>query len=223
MTKKSFQAIARASFWAGPALFVWLMFWPQPYALPIAIALAMPWIAVLLVLNSRGAISLGLEDRAGRDSLSGIFILPSLTLFLRGMLDFTFLDTSRLIILTLVIAAALALVLTRLLPKSPAHWGEWALLTLVTLGYSYGALVQLDTLPDRAVSQIYRATVSGKHIAHGKSWSYYLDLAPWGPDQEKSSARVPAGLYARIQPGMQVCAALHPGFIGMRWYDVDLC
>src|ERR1700749_1054986 len=223
MTKKRLQSIAQASFWSGIVLFGWIVFWPEPYALAIAIPLVLPWVAVAMVIRFPDILSLGLDGRRGRGVLIGIFLIPCLALGVRALLDFTFLDVWWLLLIVLVLITVPGLILTLILPPRPKHWSEWAVLTLALAGYGYGATVQFDTFPDHAPTQTYRATVADKYVSQGKSWSYNFDLAPWGPDRSKSTVRVPGELYARIKPGMQVCATVHPGFIGLRWYRVDFC
>ena len=56
--------------------------------------------------------------------------------------------------------------------------------------YSYGSVAVADTTFDNSKATVYTVEVTGKHVSHGKSTSYYLHLAPWGPVQQAQHIRV---------------------------------
>lgn len=99
------------------------------------------------------------------------------------------------------------------------------IITLAVAGglYGYGAFTVIDTRFDTSAGQVLPVTVSNKHISHGRSNSYHLDLPAWGPRTAPSTVSVRRSLYEAVQPGDVVCITLHPGSLGVPWYAVGLC
>lgn len=221
--RKRLVSIASANRWIGLALFVWLLVFPKPYVLAIAVALILPWIAVALVLRFPKTLLIDFKGRTLRGSLDGIFLIPSVALAVRAFRDLSFLDSWTVFLAAIATAACIIIVLTRILPRLPSSWDEWTVLALVALAYAFGALAQIDTLPDDTRPVIYRTTVRGMHVSGGRSSISYLDLAPWGQQERSGDVGVPYEFYWKVRPGAQVCVFVRPGFIGLRWYWVDFC
>lgn len=103
---------------------------------------------------------------------------------------------------------------------------RWAVLLcgLMTCLYGYGAGLQLNTIADRSVPQVYRVAVVAKHVdenAHVKTW--YLTLEPWGTVTTSEDVSAAEALYRVTRPGEIVCVLLRRGAIGMPWYEVTAC
>ena len=89
--------------------------------------------------------------------------------------------------------------------------------------YSFGFVMAADTLLDDKPSTTYATFVVGEHETHGRSTSYYLDLAPWGPFTGTNKLSVSRSEYARARTGDAVCLALRPGYLNAPWYTRVLC
>jgi len=95
---------------------------------------------------------------------------------------------------------------------------------LLASPYGYGAGMQLNSLADSLAPQRYPVTVVSKYIHRGsKSTSRHLVLEPWGPVTARSDITVPADMYSSTQPGDTVCVLLHPGALGVEWYEITAC
>jgi hypothetical protein len=84
--------------------------------------------------------------------------------------------------------------------------------------YGYGFTVVLNTQSDHGPRQSYRTLVTGKHTSSGRSTSYILELAPWGPMQKMNTISVSSREYGQATEGDSVCFALHPGALHIAWY-----
>lgn len=103
--------------------------------------------------------------------------------------------------------------------RMEANSGKNLLLALIFSGvYGLGLVVSIDTLLDHSPAQTYMTSVAGEHIVHGKSTSYYLDLAPWGPFAGTNKLNVPRSEYTQAQIGDTICLLLHPGYLHAGWY-----
>ena len=96
-------------------------------------------------------------------------------------------------------------------------------LLFIALFYSFGLAIEADILLDRAQSTTYTVQVTGKHIHRGKSTTYYLNLASWGPLQEPNQIKVTSRFYNDTQAGDQICVELHPGRLQAAWYQLAEC
>lgn len=96
---------------------------------------------------------------------------------------------------------------------------------LAVFGALYGmaAVTVVDTRFDNAPAQLYRTTVTDKYETHGKTTSYHLQLAPWGPRDQSTSVGVSDVAYNAAQPGDPICMNLHPGVLGAPWYEQATC
>lgn len=98
----------------------------------------------------------------------------------------------------------------------------FATLMLAVL-YAYGAVTMTDACLDSSAGKHYSARVLGGHVNRGRSTSYYLQLAPWGPLAGSGDVRVPSPLYHSTAPGDSVCLDLHPGWLHIPWFHVAAC
>lgn len=101
--------------------------------------------------------------------------------------------------------------------------GAWIGLLVLAGLYGYGAVAVGDTVFDGKPGVGYSSLVEGKRVVSGRSDTYYLQVAPWGPVEADSEVSVPADLYGAVQPGELVCMTLHPGRLGAQWYRVGKC
>ena len=64
----------------------------------------------------------------------------------------------------------------------------------VDSSYGYGAGMQLNALLDGSTRQIFYVLVTGKHVSSGRSTSYHLQLAQWGPNTSGQDLMVPSSV-----------------------------
>jgi hypothetical protein len=86
--------------------------------------------------------------------------------------------------------------------------------------YSYNALIFSNCAFDHQPSEISKVGIDGKHINHGKSTTYTLELSPWGRFSAGKNVQVPWSFYRSVQTGGSVNVYLHPGKWGIAWYEV---
>lgn len=89
--------------------------------------------------------------------------------------------------------------------------------------FAVGFGMLADTIADTAPATTYSADVIGKHISRGRSTTYYLELAPWGPQATPNNVSVSSKDYGNFGIGDQVCLSLHPGSLHAPWYQLVDC
>lgn len=210
------------------------------YALAIAAVVA--GVAALLVRTAPTALaaialaagSVGVAGAApelfevtGRGKARGLnplFLFPAGLVFICGVTN-DFIDVFTLLGAALVGAAAGA-GLGALRMSRPGLAGPMQLLILLALcgaALGYGGTALVDVRFDTSAPQTIRTTVSSMYVSHGKSTSYQLRLPPWGPRTAPSTVSVSSSLYGRLSPGDPVCIDLHPGAVGVPWFELHAC
>jgi hypothetical protein len=150
--------------------------------------------------------------------------------------EFNFLDGYSYDWALLAAAAALALLIPRARKtegETPARLRVWnaAAVLFVGLVYADGAVKLLDVGLDTAAPATYRTTVTGKEEIHhwylrrgeGTRGTRWLSLSPWGPDRVTAELEVSVYLYDSVKAGSTLCARLHGGYLGLRWYEIERC
>jgi hypothetical protein len=196
---------------------------PAPYRLPSAIVLALSPLAVLL-LNQRSPLLYKLGGKKS-DPRAELFFALLVAGF--GMLFPTFeyeiLSIQPLLLLIGLVALAYIAAFFNSARKNSSTAGALIGLLFVAGIYSYSLVVLTNTLMDRSKPTTYIVPVTGKHTTSGKSTTYYLELAPWGPIDHSNEISVASDFYNEMQTGDQVCLGLHAGRLHAAWYQLAEC
>ncbi len=215
--------IARGLDIAALAAVAWAFLWPQPYALLIATLAALPALAMLLVVMSRGLFRIGIGPAEAHANLGTVCALPAFTIMVRVLFDLNFVDWIPLIaaaVVGAVVFSAVIAVADRGLRGQP-----WMLvgLALVAGAYALGAIGEADALLDGSAASVFQTRILEKHATYGKTTTYHLRLAPWGPVTEPGDVAVSHALYDRLEPGNPACLVLRGGALRMPWFVVLAC
>ncbi len=179
----AFSAIATAaSFWG------W--FFPRPYEVVVAILIALPIAAALLVARSKGLYGIDQFRNDARAGLGVPFILPGLVLTLRAASDIQLLAWMPALVWVLLGAVAITLVVVRV--ERGIRNRRWALHAFFLLGaaYTYGAIAQVNVLLDRSTPERFEVTVLSKHVSGNKNPTWKLEVGQWGPRRGNSNVSV---------------------------------
>jgi hypothetical protein len=218
-----FKRIAQVANWLGIAILGWSWFWPKPYALAVAASAIAPIAALALIAWSRGAIAFEKAKADMRPDLSGLFF-AGMILGLRALLDVNLVLWSDAILPAGVIALA-AYLIQRSLPLGE-RIGGFAV-NFLTVGlclyYGWGAAIEANMLRDQGATKVFKTRVLSKRISGGRSTSYYLELAPWGPRAKADEVSTVRATYDRFKPGDPVCVYLYPGALNIRWFELGTC
>jgi hypothetical protein len=207
--------------WAAGIASGWAWIYPNPYPLSMLAVGALPLIAIVLLARSHGLYQIEGRRNDARPSLAVAFILPSCILAFRAIQDLHFLEWKPLLLATLALAA----VLTIFLLQSDPHFHNRAVaaVSLFFIGtmFCYGAIAQFDVLADHSAPASYQPEVLGKRADNGRTTTYYLRVAPWGPRHDSDEIAVSRSLYAAITPGQSVSIHLYSGALHLPWFSVS--
>jgi hypothetical protein len=206
------------------ALGVYGLFDPHPYPLVLFMLALFPWAAMLLTAHWRRAYGIT-GDNEFHPHLMVPLLLPGCVLGLRAVFDVHDLNDWSLLLPTLAIAATMSLCAGLALgARGRTRWLYLLVLMPLMAFYGYGSVALANAKLDPATSQVFQTTVQNRSVqvtARHTDWN--LQLAPWGPRSEAVNTPVSHALFEDTKVGDQVCVALHPGALGIPWFEVATC
>jgi hypothetical protein len=208
---------------ATAALCVWLAAWPVPYALALTAVAALPWIALALCRQYRGLYAIDNPRRDDpRGDLTLMLAVPGGVLAMRALID------SHLALVGPVFLPALALWAAMVwcahsLGPGWRSWRKLPLLIFVLFPYAPSTIALADQVFDFRAPLPERVRVLGKRVSTGKGAMHYLRVVPWGLRSRPNEIEVKRDLYDATTVGASVCLLVHPGALGMPWYEVGEC
>lgn len=199
----------------------WLAVWPEPYPLVFTVVAALPWLAFLLCRKYRGAFAIDNPGRGGlRGDLTLLLAVPTGVLALRAVID------SHLVIVGPLFLPALAIWIALVgcahsLGPGWRGWRRLPLLVLMTFPYPPGAIAIADQVFDFEPPVSLLMPVTGKRAFSGRGRVLYLRVPPWGLRRRPNEIEVKPDLYSAVRVGDAVCLQVHPGALGIPWYEVQ--
>jgi hypothetical protein len=202
---------------------VFRLFPANPFFLISAVLLALtPPVILYLLHRSPLLFVLGKPKRDPRTDFTFAFIAAVVGLFL-GNIGVHLVSLSSLLPAILLVSLATCAGLLLVSRSAAGARGAWIVIVMLSGSYGYGLVTSADTLPDHAKPQRYSASIVGKHTSSGRSTTYYLDLAPWGPLPDENRLSVSRRLYDAATVGELTCLELHQGYLHAPWYRQVEC
>jgi hypothetical protein len=200
------------------ALALVLNFADQKLRLPAGVLLALAPLAVLMMVRRSPLLYTIFKRKADpRADLALVLMVPSFGFLLcnRGI----HIVSVQPLLPMIIVLAAFYLAPIFFSKRDDANvFGRIVGLLFFAGLYGFSVTVAADGLLDSATPAAYRATVTEKHVSHGRSTSYTLYLAPWGPFEKTNRLGVGSSFYRRTMIGDQVCLDLYPGTLHAPWY-----
>jgi hypothetical protein len=185
----------------------------------VLLALA-PFVSAWLVWGSPLLYAVIKKKKDPRGEVGWVVFVAGLAFIFRTSGDH-FVNMQPLIISMVVVCLALVAVFFNA-AKAGAR-GAWVALLMFAGIYGYGSVAVTDVVFDDSNAAAYSTAVVGGHVSHGKSDTYYLRLAPWGPIDHESDVSVSHTVYRNAHLGDTVCTTLHSGSLHAPWFRVTAC
>ena len=185
--------------------------------------LALPWVGILLVAKFAPFYRFGGPRNSPLPDLTLALIGPGLFLALGALRSIAPVGWEGPLLISVLGSFMLVGAAFWRDPWLQKHHGTTVLLALICCSYGYGAGMQVNALLDRSTPKSYRVIVTAKHVSHGRSTSYHLRLAPWGPEVNGQDLMVSRSTYAGIKQGDTVCMVLRSGAMGVAWSKLARC
>jgi hypothetical protein len=214
---------ARGLNWAVYGVGIASFFISNQLHLLIWMMIALPWAAILLVAVFRPYYRFGGPRNSPLPDLSMMLLIPGAWLTLHALQNIAPIGWRAPLSLTAIGSLILVGAALWVDPWLQRHRGTAVLLLFIGCGYGYGAGLQVNALLDGSAPQAYRVLVVSRHVSHGKSTSYHLQLAPWGPNVGGQDLMVSPSRYAQTRPGDSVCMLLRPGALNVAWSELGQC
>ena len=182
-----------------------------------------PFVGVVLILTSKGLIKFLTNTK--RSIYPGTFcglLIISMVCFFKGILNGDIYDAHNIWEPAIVFAIALAAATVFAgKDRSMPLVAQLLLALLISALCGFGNTLHINKAFDRSQEQTYHVVVVSKHISHGKSTSYYLHTAPWGPENKSVSPSVGNRTYNNIQVGDTITIRFRTGALNIPWYKIE--
>jgi len=199
----------------------WAVFFPRPYMLVLAALAALP--LVVLWLCWRYPFSFSIDDTGKatiRADLTAVLFLPGMGLAIRAIGDVQLVDTTTLIIPTILVLGLFVFIITSVAPIYRRSARKFSVIAILLAAYPASVISLANVLfDDRTVMQ-FVLPVLDKRETTGKGASQYLTITPGSAAIELDEVQVSRHLYQHTSVGQSICLSLHPGAFGMAWYTV---
>jgi len=205
------------------AVSAWGLIDPRPYPLVMVLLALLPWLAILV--SARWRRSPGGAEDSPRPDLFVPMMLPGCILGLRAVLDVQILAGWVPFLAAAVIAILMALVIRRVQGERQIPLWLYLLLFIPVMGfYGYGATVLANKLFDQAPPKMYLTFVYDRSVNKiSRHIERDLRLGPWGPRKAAANVEVPRRVFDAVRVDDSVCVLLHPGALGIAWFEVEPC
>jgi hypothetical protein len=187
-----------------------------------AVLAAGPFVVLYLLKSEPLLYALGKPRKDPRTDTVIAVVASAMGLLFTGLAA-NFVSLAPLLVWMAAVLAVFAGAFLSMAQQGPRPQGMILLVLIFGGMYAYGLAASADTQLDKSKPTRYETQITGKHLAKGKSTNYYLDLAPWGPENISKPLNVSGSAYEGAEPGDPVCLALHPGALHAAWYERVAC
>jgi hypothetical protein len=185
---------------------------------------------LLLVMIATGKYPL-IAGKKGDGGLQQAVITVPLLISIYALVRYDLVDWQRALVGAIIVGIAFSAALwwasrsTTSVVVREKYLAKWTWLFFAVIGTSlgWGALVMIDCATDRAEAAPLASKVVSKYVSSGRNTSYHLEIT--GPFEAIGGhdVRVSRRFYDTQAIGATVCVWVHPGTLGLRWYDVGRC
>ncbi len=206
------------------AVFIILLFVFKKSPLFDAVLLVYPFIAVVIILTSKGLIKLFAKPHTPYYTLwMGTFgaIIP---MFIKSAADYSILELNHLWLPCIIAALALGIFIQFSDPNNSAtSIGSSLIFVSLIIGCLYGfSFVILTNCDfDHSPEKVFQATILDHNITQGKGRHFHILISPWGPQSNTANVDVSETEYYQDTVGSTVNVYLKKGLLNIPWYTVS--
>ncbi len=218
----------KVAFWLngiGYAIMAWLVFYPEPYRWAVLAGAVYPLVLTLVSFKYKGIFRLNTKNNSAHPSITPGLLAAGIGIALRALMDVELLRFADILPWVAGVAAftfAFLLSTTNEFKYTKLKDATIAALIFLLLSfYGYGVSVEANFLLDNSAPQEFEAQVTDKHISNGKTTTYYLTLAPWGPRKEAEDITVTEEYYEQIPAGETIPVLLYSGALDVPYLVVE--
>lgn len=218
------QKAAKTLNWSGGIIGTWTLFLANPYEYAIIASIAFPIICLIVLKYFNGIIRIDERKDTAYPTIFWAIFTACMGLWLRGLLDYSILDYSKIWTPSILIALTYIALFTIGNREFKFNKAKDYLtiigFSIFMFGYGYGAVVTLNCMYDKSEPKTFNATILDKRISSGKSTTYYLELTPWGQQKEIDEVSVSKDLYNNLNKNDKVNIYYMQGKFDIPWFEV---
>jgi hypothetical protein len=219
-TLKKFRIYTVVYGMGGLAFFFFTLYVRQVNPVLSLLAMIYPLAGIALMVFSKGLIWLFATKNDPHPSIyMGIFF-PSLACVVKGLLDGHILSMDNLWVPAFVASAVMLTLLYYIaIKKTTATFLSQIFFALIiSAGYGFGSVTLGNSVFDKSTPNVYPATITDRHVTHGKSTTYHIILSGWGTHEAGDNVSVSSSFYYYATVGSTVNVNLKTGFFKAPWF-----
>lgn len=216
---------ARYTEWVGWSIAAWLFLYPHPYRLSVAAGIVYPLLAIGICFLYRGLIRGDGDKNSAHPSVMTTFVVVSVMLALRAMLDINTLSYSNgwipMAIIGIIIFVLYQIPTEGFSFAKKSKYVTFFLLPIFTFAYGFGVVVLINVLGDQSDPMAYPTEVTDKRVSSGKTTTYHLKLKKWGDLTEDEEVSVTRSQYDGTSVGDSIEVYQYEGLFKMPWIELE--
>lgn len=225
MKLKQARQVARGGIAASFLLFVWLVFYPEPFEILMIVIFAVPLAGLYAVWYFGGLLRLGAKKASAYPSALYMLFMPVLAGWVSVLRGYDLYPVPgsawrMIVVIAVFLAVVAALACREVLSTEKSPVVGYLLILLLAGLYSYNLLVFSNCYYDRARPERYRVEILNKTISRGRSTSYHLSLSSWGIYGEGKKVTVSRAFYNAVHINDSLSVYVKPGKWNIPWYRV---
>lgn len=218
------QIVDRLTLIAG-IVALWTFSWPYPYAAAIVASLVIPILVLVVFKTYGGKVQIDERDNNLSPTVFWAFLLPSIALFIRALTDYHIFDDRKIWGMVWPLAVGLMVIILVRQAEFKLRKRKDILsilaMTMLVFIYSFGAVITSNYALDTSEAVAFKTQILHKNSTSSyKSTTYYVELAPWGPQPGEKETQVNRRLYDQMEVGDSVEILFLKGRWGIPWYIV---
>lgn len=219
--KSRIRKIAGALNAAGILSGIWLICYPRPVQLSVAVGIILPIAAMIFYLKNSRFVTLDEHKGQKLPSVGSALVVPPWALMIVALLGFNIIYSWKmwLAIVLVSLAASVFIII-----KSKEFQLQKSLLFCIPVMvcvYVFGAAVTSNCLYDYHTPEIKKLHIVDKDYSEGSKYDkYHIELESWRSDRETVRASVSRGKYEAFEVGSEVSVRVSKGLWGIEWYIV---
>ena len=227
---KELKKITKPLNWVATAFALLLWFYPKFYELLVIVNIAIPIIAFVIILKSKGLIHILPDENSNYPTLNSAISLPPAALLIRTLFDYDIFNYQNIWLPLIFISAVLIYLLFNYstdefkVESMTEKLIVYPFVSLVTGIFIFAILIQINCTFDNKEYETFETAIVSKKISKsGKgAKTYKINVADWNGKGRKTEVKITKSQYSKLNANDKIEMILRPGLFNIPWYHIRI-
>ena len=224
------QKITKPLNWIALVLALVLWFYPKYYELLTILNIAIPIIALGIIIKSKGLVHILSDDDSPNPTLNTALSMPPLVLLIRAIIDYDIFSYLNIWLPIIILTSGIMYLLIKYSEdefKGENKTEKYIIYPFYSIAigvFMFALVIQLNCTFDTRDYQTFETTVVSKKISKsGKgSRTYKINVADWCGKGKKTEVRVSRNHYSKLNENDKIEIILRQGLFDIPWYYIRI-